>query len=137
MNAQVFCAQHKCSSKTVRVDSLICIQCTSVFELHSPPMFVDRINFGLVLYNQANFYQFEETSSYWSVKRISFFHCFPLVNQLHTSGITVYNCTVTNIENTLRAVHSCNSWFSVRFHLAIEHFFLFFRHKFCCLLFLL
>ena len=81
------------------------------FRLHSPPMLVDKTNFGLVLYNQTNFYQFEETSSYWSVKRISFFLCFSLVNQRHTSGITVYNRTVTNIENTVWAVHSCNSWF--------------------------
>ena len=31
-------------------------------------MLVDKTNFGLVLYNQANFYQFEETSSHWSVE---------------------------------------------------------------------
>ena len=38
--------------------------------LQSPAMLVDKTNFGLVLYNHANFYLFEETSSYWSVKRI-------------------------------------------------------------------
>ena len=59
--------------------------------LHSLPMLADETNFGLVLYNQASFYQFEETSSYWSVKQISVFLCFSLVNQWHTSGITVYN----------------------------------------------
>ena len=32
--------------------------------LHGPPMLVDKTNFGLVLYNHANFYRFEETSSY-------------------------------------------------------------------------
>ena len=37
-------------------------------KLHSPPMLADKTNFGLVLYNHANFYWFEETSSYWSVK---------------------------------------------------------------------
>ena len=74
-------------------------------------MLVDKTNFGLVVYNHANFYRFEETSSYWSVKRISVFLCFSLVNQRNISGITVYNRTVTNIENTARAVHSCNSWF--------------------------
>ena len=73
-------------------------------------MLVDKTNFGLVLYNHANFYQFEELSSYWSVARISVFLGFALVNQRHTSVITVYKCTVTNIENTLRAVHSCNGW---------------------------
>ena len=79
--------------------------------MHGPPMLVDKTNFGEVLYNPTNFYRFEETSSYWSVKRISVFLCFSLVNQWHTSGITVCNRTVTNIENTVRAMHSCSSWF--------------------------
>ena len=70
-------------------------------------MLVDKTNFGLVLYKHANFYWFEETSSYWLVKRISVFLCFSLVNQQHISRITVYNRTVTKIENTVRAVHSC------------------------------
>ena len=58
-------------------------------------MLVDKTNFGLVLYNHANFYRFEEISSYWSVERISIVLCFSLVNQPHTSGITVnmYNCS--------------------------------------------
>ena len=73
-------------------------------------MLVDKTNFGLVLYNHAKFYRFEKTSYYWSVKRISVFLCFSLVNQRHTSGITVYNRTVTNIEDTVRSGHSCNSW---------------------------
>ena len=60
-------------------------------------MLVDKTNFGLVLYNYANVYQFEETSSYWSVEWISVFLGFSLVNQRHTSVITVYNRTVTNI----------------------------------------
>ena len=81
-------------------------------ELHGPPMLVDKTNFGLVLYKLANFYRFEESSIYRSVKRISVCLCFSLVNKRHTSGITVYNHTVTNIGNTMRAVHSCNSWFS-------------------------
>ena len=74
-------------------------------------MLVDKTNFGLVLFNHANIYRFEESSNYWSVKRVSVFLCFLLVNQRHTSGITVYNRTVTNIEKTVRAVHSCSSWF--------------------------
>ena len=45
--------------------------------------------FWFSVYNHANLYRFEETSSYWSVKRISVFLCFWLVNQRHTSGITV------------------------------------------------
>ena len=65
--------------------------------LHGPPMLVDKANFGLVLYNHANLYRFEESPSYWSGKRISVFLCFSLVNQRHTSGITVYNRTVNNI----------------------------------------
>ena len=63
-------------------------------------MLVDKTNFGLVLYNHANFYRFEKTSSYWSVKRISVFLCFSLVNQRHIFGITVYNRTVTNINQS-------------------------------------
>ena len=78
--------------------------------LHGPPMSVDKTDFGLVLYNHINFYRFEETSSYLSVKRISVFLCFSLVNHQHTSCITVFNRTVTNIENTVRVVHS---WLSV------------------------
>ena len=68
-------------------------------------MLVDETKFDLVLDNHANFYRFEETSSYWSVKRISV---------ATTSGITVYNRTVTNIENTVRAVHNCNSRFLLK-----------------------
>ena len=49
--------------------------------LHGLPMLVDKTNFGLVLYNHSNFYWFQETSSYWPVKSISVFLCFPLVNQ--------------------------------------------------------
>ena len=81
------------------------------FELHGPPILFVKTSFDQVIYNQANFYQFEETSSYWSVKRISVFFCFSLVNQRHTSGITVHNRTVTNIANTVRAVHGCNGCF--------------------------
>ena len=66
-------------------------------------MLVDKTNFGLVLYNHANFNRFEESSSYWSAKRISVFLCFLLANQQHTSSITVFNRTVTNIENSVRA----------------------------------
>ena len=79
-------------------------------------MLVDKTNFGLGFYNHTNFYRSEKTSSNWSFKRISDFLCFSLVIQRHTSGITVYNRTVTNIENTMRAVHSCNSWFSGVIH---------------------
>ena len=49
-------------------------------------MLVDKTNFGLVLYNHANFYRFEKTSRYRSVKRISVFLCFSLVNEsIHES----------------------------------------------------
>ena len=44
-----------------------------MYRLHGPPMLVDKTNFDVVLYNPTNFYQSEETSSYWSVKRISVF----------------------------------------------------------------
>ena len=36
-------------------------------------MLVETTNSGLVLYNHANFYRFEEASSYWSIKQISVF----------------------------------------------------------------
>ena len=79
-----------------------------------------RHNFGITVYNctvtnienHATFYRFKESSSYWSVKRILVFLCFSLLNQRHTFGITVCDCTITNIENTVRAVHSCTSWFN-------------------------
>ena len=82
---------------------------------HCPPMLVDKTNFGLVLYNHGNFYRFEETSSCWSVKLISLFLCFSLVNQWHTSGITVYNSTLTNIENTVWASLAAIAGFSAIF----------------------
>ena len=41
-----------------------------------PAKLVDETNFGLVIYNHVNFYRFEETSSYLSVKRISVFSAF-------------------------------------------------------------
>ena len=47
--------------------------------LQGPPMLVDKTNFGSVNYNHTNIYRFEETPSYWSVKRISVFLCISLV----------------------------------------------------------
>ena len=44
-------------------------------------MSFDKTDFGLVLYNHANFYGFEETPSYRSIKGISVFLCFSLVDQ--------------------------------------------------------
>ena len=56
----------------------------------------------------------EETSSYWSVEtNICFSLLFigqPATHFLHHR----YNRTVPNIENTVRAVHSCNSWLFAR-----------------------
>ena len=85
--------------------------------MHGPPMLVDKTNFGLVLYNHTNFYRFEETPSYCFVKRISIFLCFSLVNQWQTSSITVYNQTVTSIENTVRVMHSCSGWLLDSFYI--------------------
>ena len=95
---------------TLALLSLHLIGLSGIPIIARPPILVDKTNFGLVLYNPASFYRFGESSSYWSVKRRSVFLCFSLVNQQHTSDITVHNRTVTNIENTVRAVHSCNSW---------------------------
>ena len=46
---------------------------THLNRLHGSPMLVEKTKFGIVLCNQTNFYRFEESSSYWSVKRISVF----------------------------------------------------------------
>ena len=35
--------------------------------LYCPPILVDKTNFNLGLYKHANFYRFEESSSYWSM----------------------------------------------------------------------
>ena len=62
-----------------------------------------------MLYNHANFYRFEETSSYCLLKEYQFF------SALHWStSVTpaASQCiTVTKIENAVPAVHSCNSRF--------------------------
>ena len=63
-------------------------------------MLFDKSNLGLVLYNHTNFYRLEETSSYLLVERISVFLRVSLVNQRFSSGITVYNRTVTNINQS-------------------------------------
>ena len=62
-------------------------------------MLVDKTNLGLVLYNHDNFYRFDELSSYWLVKTNISFSVFFIGQPGHTSGITVYNRTVTYIEN--------------------------------------
>ena len=62
-------------------------------------MLVNKTNFGSVIYNHANLYRFEETSSYWLVERISVFLYFSLVNHRHNFGIIVYLRTVTNIKD--------------------------------------
>ena len=49
---------------------LVCVFCYEGQLLHGPPILVDKTNFGLEIYNQANFYRFEETPSYWLVKKI-------------------------------------------------------------------
>ena len=45
-------------------------------KVHGPPMLVDKTNFRLVIYNHANFYRFEETSSHWSVNEKHFYSTF-------------------------------------------------------------
>ena len=45
-------------------------------KLHGPPMLVNKTNFCLVLYNHANFYQFEESSSYCSFNEFHVFSAF-------------------------------------------------------------
>ena len=92
---------------TVECISLICYCLLDMDAKNDgPPMLVDKTYFGLMLYYHTNFYQFGETSSYWSVKRSLVFLCFSLVNS--DTPPAVYNRRVIKIENTVR---SCNSWF--------------------------
>ena len=67
-------------------------------QLHGPPKLVDKTNFGLVIYNHANFYRFEETSSYWSGKRTSVFSAFHWSTS-DTPPASQCTTVVTNIEN--------------------------------------
>ena len=78
----IFCEKNERSLRRAKASHIFATKSIDIFEtLHGPPMLVDKTNFGLVLYNHADFNRFEETSSYWSVKQISVFHCFSLVNQ--------------------------------------------------------
>ena len=65
-------------------------------------MSVDKTNFGLVLYNQANFYRLEETSSYWSVKGISVFLCF----SDHGESFMIGTCLII-FQTCLNMVFEC------------------------------
>ena len=69
------------------------------------------MNIGFVSYNHANFYRFGE---HLVIGQLNEYQCFSAFHwsTSDTSGITVYKCTVTNIENTVRALHSCNCWFN-------------------------
>ena len=72
--------------------------------LHGPPLLVDKTNFGLVLYNHANFFiGLRNHLVIGQLKEYQFFSAFHW-----PTGITVYNRTVT--ENTVRAGNNCNSW---------------------------
>ena len=42
----------------------VLIRNTVLKQLHGPPMLVDKTSFGFVLYDRANVYRLEETSSY-------------------------------------------------------------------------
>ena len=68
-------------------------------------MLVDKTSFGSVPLITPTFIALGEKSKYWSFKRISVFLCFLLVSErLSSFGITVYNRTVTNTENTVWTV---------------------------------
>ena len=44
--------------------------------LHGPPVLVDKTNFGLVLYNYANFYRFENQLVIGQLNEYEFFSAF-------------------------------------------------------------
>ena len=80
------------------------------FQERKLPVLVDNSNSGLVLYNQANFYRLRIHLVIGQLNECHFSLLF--IGQPATpSGITVYNRTVINIENTVRVVCGCNSWF--------------------------
>ena len=45
-------------------------------KLHGLQILIDKTNFGLLIYNHANFYWCDKPSIYWSVKGISVFSAF-------------------------------------------------------------
>ena len=68
-------------------------------KLHGPPMSVDKTDFGLVSINTLTFIGLMKHLVIGRLNEYQFFSAV-LVNQRHTSCFTVYNRTVTNIENT-------------------------------------
>ena len=74
-------------------------------QLHSPPMLVDETNFGLVLYNNANFKGLRKHLVIGQLNEYQFFSAF---HWSTSDPPPASQCT--NIGNTARAVHSCNSW---------------------------
>ena len=70
-------------------------------------------NYG-VLYNQASSIAFNVTSSYWSALKNSWFLGFLLVTTLRAdSVIKLVWDLITELDQAVRAVHSCNSWFII------------------------
>ena len=49
---------------------------TKSYKLHGPPMSVDQTDFGLVLYNHANLYRFEEHLVTGRLNKYQFFSAF-------------------------------------------------------------
>ena len=115
------------------------------FQLHGPSIFAVKAKIYGVLYNQASSIAFDETSSYWSALKSSWFLGFSLVttrlsyfhwsvfpnhegstftekdqNKVNyrigplrsDSVIKLVSDLITESDQAVRAVHSCNSWFS-------------------------
>ena len=102
-------------------------------------MFAVKAKIYGVLYNQASSIAFDETSSYWSAQKapdFSAFHWSPrgnlvsigqhfvitrvvhLLKRTETSLITesvieLVSDLITESDQAVRAVHSCNSWFGL------------------------
>ena len=96
-------------------------------------MFAVRTKIYGVLYNQASSIAFDETSSYWSALWLSGFHWSAFRNHQGStftekdrnklnyrigpsdSVIKLVSDLITESDQAVRAVHSCNTWFLTAF----------------------
>ena len=114
----------------------------SVYDLlHGPTMFAIKAKIYAVLYKQSSSIAFDETSSYWLALKdpnFSAFHRSPqgnlvsigqhfvttrvvhLPKRIETSLITEADL-ITEPDQAVRAVHSCNSWFYYLFKISFSN----------------
>ena len=78
-------------------------------------MSVDKTDFGFMIYNHANFIGLRK---HLVVGQLNECQCFSAFHWSTGDTLPAPQCITvqwTNIENTVRAVHSCNSWFCIVF----------------------